>query len=45
MLLNAKAEILKRMKKTEEAEKILKQPDIILTPDLKDYLDWIMFDF
>ncbi len=45
MLLNAKAEIYKRMKKTEEAEKILKQPDAVLTPDLKEYLDWILFDF
>ena len=45
MLLNAKAEIYKRMKKPEEAEKILKQPDAVLTPDLKKYLDWILFDF
>ena len=45
MLLNAKAEIYKRMKKKEEAEKILKQPDAVLTPELKDYLDWILFDF
>ena len=45
MLLNAKAEIYKRMKKKEEAEKILKQSDAVLTPDLKDYLDWILFDF
>ena len=45
MLLNAKAEIYKRMKKTEEAAKILKHPDAVLTPDLKDFLDWTLFDF
>ena len=45
MLLSAKVKIFQLMNKPEEAEKISSQNKINLSPDLKDRLDWLLFDF
>ena len=45
MLLSAKIKIFQLMNKPEEAKKISSQNKINLSSDLKDRLDWLLFDF
>ena len=45
LLQNAKAKIYELMNKQEEAGKILDQKNFSLNPELKDYLNWLLFDF